>query len=86
MQLEIEATQVDHLLQPLSPEQRDAILEAVPCLTDPKQLVQALGFLQHYFPNQNALELLCADPRKVVNIEEADLEAQPLYGEFTCAG
>lgn len=85
-QLEQDASQVYHILKSLAPEQRDAVLEAVPCLTDPVQLVQALGFLQHTFPNQNPLDILCADPTKVVNIEEADLEAEPLYGEVTVAG
>lgn len=104
-QLEEEATQVARLLGALEPHERDAILEAVPCLTDPVQLSAGLLFLQQNFPNQvnwlavganrasrrttlqqAPLDILCADPTKVVNVAETDLDAQPTYGEFTSAG
>ena len=58
-QLESEATQVAWLLRGLEPHERDTILEAVPCLTDPGQLSQALAFLQHSFPNQVRCVRIC---------------------------
>lgn len=58
-QLETEATQVARLLSGLEPHQRDAVLEAVPCLIDPGQLSQALAFLQHTFPYQVLCGVRC---------------------------
>jgi hypothetical protein len=37
-------------------------------------------------PTCPADEILQSNPTLLVNIEEADLEADPLYGEITTAG
>lgn len=37
-------------------------------------------------PVSYAVALLQSNPTLLVNIEEADLEADPLYGEITTAG
>jgi hypothetical protein len=67
-------------------EDIDAIMEAVPYLLDPQQLAQSLANLKKWFPNQDTLEMLQKNPKLLINIEEADLEADPLYGEITTAG
>lgn len=35
---------------------------------------------------QAPLDILCADPTKVINTSETDLDAEPTYGEVTVAG
>ncbi len=62
-------------------EDVDAIMEAVPYLMDPPQLLQSLSNLARWFPNQEPVSLLEKNPALLMNIEEADLEADPLYGE-----
>lgn len=85
-QMQGDAAQVRQVLQGLADEEVQAILEAVPYLCDPRQLVQGLSNLAAWFPSQDPIEMLKRDPTKLVNVEEADLEADPLYGEITCAG
>lgn len=53
---------------------------------DPQQLQQSLANLARWFPNQDPYDVLQKNPTMLVNIEEADLEADPLYGEITTAG
>jgi hypothetical protein len=45
-----------------------------------------LMMFHRWFPNQDPFEMLQKNPKMLVNIEEADLEADPLYGEITTAG
>lgn len=67
-------------------EDMDSIINAVPYLLDPQQLQQSLVNLSRWFPNQDPFDVLQKNPTMLVNIEEADLEADPLYGEITTAG
>eukprot|EP00775_Hariotina_reticulata_P001517 gene1517-1853_t len=83
-QIQQDAQQVRTMLQKV--DDIDAIIEAVPYLMDPAQLVQSLANLARWFPNRDPFEMLQKNPQMLVNIEEADLEADPLYGEITTAG
>ncbi|KAF6258619.1 hypothetical protein COO60DRAFT_1626394 [Scenedesmus sp. NREL 46B-D3] len=76
-QVQADAQQVRALLSGV--EDVDAIIDAVPYLLDPKELRQSLANLQRWFPNQDPYEVLQKNPTMLVNIEEADLEADPLY-------
>jgi len=73
-----DARQVKAMLSKV--EDVDAIIEAVPYLLDPYQLAQSLANLKKWFPNQDTLGMLQKNPKLLVNIGEADLEADPLYG------
>ncbi len=64
----------------------DAIMEAVPYLMNPAALAQSLANLRTWFPSSNPLQMLQENPTMLLNIEEADLDADPLYGELTTAG
>eukprot|EP00878_Enallax_costatus_P016732 GHUV01017557.1.p1 GENE.GHUV01017557.1~~GHUV01017557.1.p1 ORF type:complete len:132 (+),score=22.89 GHUV01017557.1:422-817(+) len=83
-QIQADAQQVKNMLSRV--EDIDAIIDAVPYLMDPVQLQQSLANLARWFPNQDPFETLQKNPTMLVNIEEADLEADPLYGEITTAG
>lgn len=64
----------------------DAVLQAVPCLLNPQELQRALSNLAAWFPDQSPLVMLANNPKLLLNIEEADLDADPTYGELTTAG
>jgi hypothetical protein len=49
-------------------------------------LLQSLDNLRRWFPDQDPFVVLQNNPKLLVNISEADLEADPLYGEITTAG
>eukprot|EP00879_Flechtneria_rotunda_P006473 GHRR01006802.1.p1 GENE.GHRR01006802.1~~GHRR01006802.1.p1 ORF type:complete len:132 (+),score=38.16 GHRR01006802.1:867-1262(+) len=83
-QMQQDAQKVHSMLSKV--EDIDSIIEAVPYLTDPSQLAQSMANLARWFPNQDPYEMLQKNPTMLMNIEEADLDADPLYGEITTAG
>lgn len=85
-QMREDAAKVRQILKSLEQEEFDAVIEAVPYLVDPQQLVQGLNNFKAWFPQQDPIDMLKADPTKLINVEEADLEADPIYGELTSAG
>lgn len=62
-------------------EDPDAVIQAVPSLLSPLELHRALSNLAAWFPSQAALAVLATNPTLLLNIEEADLDADP-----TCVG
>ncbi|WIA41508.1 hypothetical protein OEZ86_008879 [Tetradesmus obliquus] len=77
-QVQADAQQVKALLSRV--QDIDAIIDAVPYLINPAEVQQSLANLARWFPNQDPFALLQSNPTLLVNIEEADLEADPLYG------
>lgn len=77
--LEEDAKQVAVLLKDAG-DQIDLIIEAVPSFLDPKALVTSLCLLKRWFPNQKPTQILIHSPQVFLNVDEADLDADPLYG------
>lgn len=59
----------------------DRIIEAVPSLSQPKELQQALSNLKSWFPAQDPIELLRSNPLILNNVGESSTEPDPSYGE-----
>lgn len=57
------------------------LVESVPDLIKPASLIQSLANLNRWLPNQSAKEILTKSPQLLLNVDEADLEANPQYGE-----
>ncbi|GIL74326.1 hypothetical protein Vretifemale_4374 [Volvox reticuliferus] len=64
----------------------DAIIEEVPYLMDPAALAQSLSNVCRWYNTQDPVSMIARNPKLLLNVEEADLEADPLYGELTTAG
>lgn len=64
----------------------DAAVELVPELATPKGVATALALLRKWHPSHDPYELLRKDPTLLVNQDESDLAADPIYGEVTSAG
>jgi hypothetical protein len=64
----------------LDDEMVGGLIESVPDLIRPASLVQSLANLKHWLPNQNTKDILLKSPQLLLNVEEADLEANPQYG------
>jgi hypothetical protein len=61
----------------------DAVIEVVPDLMRPSALASAIASLQRWFPRQDAFALLQKNPRLLSEVAEADLAADPTYGEIS---
>ncbi|KAG1666685.1 hypothetical protein FOA52_013597 [Chlamydomonas sp. UWO 241] len=80
--LQNDAAEVKAMLAALSKQgEIDAIIEAVPYLLSPKELHQSLANLAAWFPSQDPVQVLSTNPSILLNVGEADLPADPLYGE-----
>ncbi|KAG2426060.1 hypothetical protein HXX76_013250 [Chlamydomonas incerta] len=64
----------------------DAIIEDVPYLMNPHALAQSLSNVSRWYNTQDPVGMISKNPKLLLNVEEADLEADPLYGELTTAG
>jgi hypothetical protein len=64
----------------------DAAVELVPELATPKGVATAASQLKKWHPKHDPFELMRKDPTVLVNQDESDLEADPIYGEVTSAG
>ena len=63
----------------------DAVIEVVPDLLSPSQVLLSLSNLKRWFPAQDPFQLLQTNPALLNNVEEADVDADPLYGEWVAA-
>lgn len=61
----------------------DAIVEAVPELSEAPQLAKSLSWLRSAFPGQDAVALLQENPLILKNIGESNVEDSAEYGEMT---
>jgi hypothetical protein len=61
-------------------EMVSGLIESVPDLIRPASLIQSLANLKRWLPNQSTKEILLKSPQLLLNVEEADLEANPQYG------
>lgn len=61
----------------------DAIIQAVPELSDPATLSRSLGYLASYFPGQDPVALLQENPTILLNLGESNVEDSAEYGEMT---
>ncbi|GIL96185.1 hypothetical protein Vretimale_2064 [Volvox reticuliferus] len=59
----------------------DAIIEEVPYLMDPAALAQSLSNVCRWYNTQDPVSMIARNPKLLLNVEEADLEADPLYGD-----
>ncbi|KAG2495786.1 hypothetical protein HYH03_006030 [Edaphochlamys debaryana] len=64
----------------------DSIIEEVPYLTSPAALAQSLSNVSRWYNTKDPVSVIAKNPKALLNVEEADLEADPLYGELTTAG
>ncbi|GLC72215.1 hypothetical protein PLESTF_001219900 [Pleodorina starrii] len=58
----------------------DAIVEEVPYLMDPAALAQSLANVSRWYNTRDPVSMISRNPKLLLNVEEADLEADPLYG------
>jgi hypothetical protein len=61
----------------------DAIMEAVPELTDAITLGRSLAWLKASFPEHDPVELLEENPKLLLNQGESNMEDFAEYGEMT---
>lgn len=80
------ADKVKQILHEVESGEIDAIIEAVPYLMNPDALVQSLSNIRRWFNTETPIQMLRTNATMLLNIEEADLPADPLYGEVTVAG
>jgi hypothetical protein len=59
----------------------DAVIQAVPDLMRPAQAMLTLSNLKRWFPTHDVYDLLQKNPTILYQIEEADLDPDPTYGE-----
>ncbi|PNW78981.1 hypothetical protein CHLRE_09g396587v5 [Chlamydomonas reinhardtii] len=64
----------------------DSIIEEVPYLMSPPALAQSLSNVSRWYNTKDPVSMISKNPKLLLNVEEADLEADPLYGELTTAG
>lgn len=64
-------------------EDIDAIIQAVPELSDPVALSRSLAFLASSFPNKDPVLLLQENPQILLNLAESNMEDHAEYGEMT---
>ncbi|PNH11956.1 hypothetical protein TSOC_001166 [Tetrabaena socialis] len=58
----------------------DSIVEQVPFLMDPAALAQSLANVSKWYNTEDPVSMISKNPQLLLNVEEADLEADPLYG------
>ncbi|KAG2434490.1 hypothetical protein HYH02_012318 [Chlamydomonas schloesseri] len=58
----------------------DAIIEEVPYLMSPPALAQSLSNVSRWYNTKDPVAMISKNPKLLLNVEEADLEADPLYG------
>ncbi|KXZ55259.1 hypothetical protein GPECTOR_3g398 [Gonium pectorale] len=58
----------------------DAIVEEVPYLMEPSALAQSLSNVARWYNTKDPVAMIAKNPKLLLNVEEADLEADPLYG------
>eukprot|EP00879_Flechtneria_rotunda_P022673 GHRR01023945.1.p1 GENE.GHRR01023945.1~~GHRR01023945.1.p1 ORF type:complete len:132 (+),score=40.84 GHRR01023945.1:354-749(+) len=61
----------------------DAIIEAVPELSDPTTLSRSLAFLASSFAGKDPVQLLQENPQILLNLGESNMEDNAEYGEMT---
>lgn len=66
------ASQVKKLLS--KAEDVDAIIQAVPELSDPRALSRSLAFLASSFPGKDPVLLLQENPQLLLNLSESNME------------
>lgn len=64
-------------------EDIDAIIQAVPELSDPVSLSRSLSFLASSFPHKDPVLLLQENPQILLNLAESNMEDSAEYGEMT---
>lgn len=64
----------------------DAIIQAVPELSDPRALSRSLAFLASSFPGQDPVLLLQENPQLLLNLSESNMEDSAEVGRGLWGG